>query len=247
MWSLERLRTIESRLGPYAWASLYQGSPRPKGGALFGAITWASDAPTDAVYAGGVDLARTAKSRSDHQAAVMLAKDPNGIIYVVDIEYARELLTDRTGEDGQLELGFARRLHSLQRRWHGAPLRMYAGGAESALVDLLATHHTFPAYITQHKATDDKWGRAQPLAVAVNSGRLRILRTLRHADELARQLARFTGLDGDSDDLVDALAAAYDEISAGPVYAQAQHTPEQRREIRPVASLYRAGRRGLYT
>lgn len=247
MWPLEKLRRIAARLGAYAWASLYQGSPRPKGGALFGAATWASDAPTDATYAGGVDLARTAKARSDHQAAIMLARDAAGIIYVVDIEHARELLTDRTAEDGDLELGFARRLHSMQTRWKGAALRMYAGGAESALVDLLAVHREFPALIRQEKAVEDKWGRAQPLASAWNAGRVRIVRTLRHADELARQVARFTGLDGDQDDLVDALVAAYDEIAPGPAHASVVHTPEERAEIKPVAASLARSRRRLYT
>ena len=249
LWPIERLRSIEDRLGPYAWASLYQGSPRPKGGALFGPAMWASDAPTEATYSGGVDLARTAKSRSDHQAAVMLAKDPLGVYYVVDIEWARELITDRRTDYGDHELGFARRLHSMQRRWHGAPLRWYTGGGESSIADLLASHGTFPAYLRQVKATEDKWGRAQPFAAAWNSGKVRVLRSLRHAEELVNQLSRFTGLDGDSDDLVDAIVAAFDEAARSTVLEHStEHGPPT--GLKPAADARARARgrgTGMYT
>lgn len=218
MWPIEKLRRIEQRLGPYAWASLYQGAPRPKGGTLFGAPVWTDRVPFVARYVGGVDLARTAKTRSDYQAAVVLAVEPDGSMTVVDIEHEQSLIVDRRDVDtGHVDSGFARRLHELQRRWRGCQLRMYAGGGESTLVDLLATHRDWPVTIRQVKATADKWDRAQPTAAAWNRGQIKVLNSLRHGDELVRQLQRFTGLDGESDDLVDALVAAFDEASGAPV------------------------------
>jgi hypothetical protein len=235
LYPASTLIKIRATKGPHIWASLYQGEPTPKGGALFGAPTWADDAPTVATYAGGVDLARTAKTRSDHQAAVALARDPvTGAITVVDIEHARELLVDRETDGGQHEPGFARRLHGMQRRWRRAPIRMYVGGAETSLVDLLATHRDYPCIIRAVKATASKWDRAQPLAAAWNAGRVRVLRSLRHADELVSQIGRFTGLDGDADDLVDALVAAFDEIDAGPVTASALHSGSALVAARPA-------------
>lgn len=247
LWPLDRLQRIEMRLGAYAWASLYQGSPRPKGGALFGPAIWASDPPLEASYAGGVDLARTAKSRSDHQAAVMLAKDTtNGVIYVVDIEWARELLSDRITEGGDSQLGFSRRLHSMQRRWHNASFRWYTGGGESSLSDLLARHDTYPAHIRQVKATEDKWGRAQPFAAAWNAGKIRVIRSLRHAEDLVGQLQRFTGLDGDSDDLVDAVVAAYDEIG-GETIIRGISKPEERAALKPAAASRSVSKGRMHT
>jgi phage terminase large subunit-like protein len=233
LWPVERLNRIRAKLGPYNWASLYQGRPVPKGGALFGAPTWADDPPTVAYYAGGVDLARTAKRKSDHQAGVMMARAPDGTITIVDCAHERALLTDRE-TDGVLEYGFVRPLHAMQSRWRGALFRMYVGGAETSLVDLLATHATHPVRIVAVKAIREKWDRAQAFAAAWNSGRVRVLRTCRHADALVTQLQRFTGAEGAPDDLVDACAAAFDEIDAGPVTASALHSGSALVAARPA-------------
>jgi len=246
LWPIEKLRRIEKRLGPYGWASLYQGSPRPKGGALFGPATWCDSAPVVARYAGGIDLARTAKTRSDHQAAVMLALAPDKTIVVVDIEHEQALVTDRRGDEG-LEEGFSRRMHAMQRRWRGAPLRMYVGGTESTLVDLLAQQREHPVYVTQRKAEAGKWERAQPFASAWNAGRVRVLKTLRHADELVRQLSRFTGLDGETDDLVDAIVAAFDEIDGGAFVAETASSAAQREQQHPATSARRRAGGRLWT
>lgn len=244
MWPIERLRRIRARIGPYDWASLYQGRPVPKGGALFGAPTWADAPPPVAVYAGGVDLARTAKRKSDHQAGVMMARAPDGTIVIVDCEHERALLTDRE-VDGVLEEGFVRPLHRMQSRWRGASLRMYVGGAETSLVDLLATHRTHPVIVRAEKAIKEKWDRAQPFAAAWNDGRVRVLRTCKHADALVTQLQRFTGAEGAPDDLVDACSAAFDELDHAAPQAAAAHTREERTRLRPVAAAM--GRRVRWT
>ena len=235
LWDAARLRRIRSRVGAYAWASLYQGSPKPRGGALFGAATWTDSPPMVASYAGGVDLARTAKRRSDHQAAVMMARAPDGSIVIVDAANERALLTDRTNADtGALEEGFTRELHALQRRWRGASLRMYTGRDESSILDLLAMHREYPVRVRAVVAREDKWERAQGFAAAWNAGRVSVLVGCRCADELVRQLGRFTGLDGDTDDLVDAAVAAFDEIDVGVFGGQTVTPAEQREALRPA-------------
>src|SRR5207253_8173946 len=35
-WPVEKLKSTRSIIGPYEWASLYMGEPRPRGGAGFG-------------------------------------------------------------------------------------------------------------------------------------------------------------------------------------------------------------------
>lgn len=238
MWTEAKLARIRSRLGPYAWASLYQGRPVPKGGALFGAPTWSEHAPSVAVYRGGVDLARTAKRRSDYQAGVMMARELDGSITIVDCEHERALLTDRT-TDGVLEEGFVRPLHAMQRRWRGALLRMYAARDEQSILDLMATHSTHPVMVRVEVARVDKWERAQAFAAAWNSGRVRLLRTCRYAEAIATQLARFTGADGSEDDIVDACVAAYDEIESSDVSGAALHGG-QSSEVRPAMRAARS-------
>ena len=239
LWSAERLKRIRARLGPYGWASLYQGSPMPRGGALFGAPTWAEDAPRTASYSGGLDIARTAKRRSDPQASIIVAREPgDDVVYVIDIEHERELLTDRE-VDGDLEPGFIRRVHRQQRAHRGARIRMYTGRDESSILDLFATHSTYPVFVHAIVAREDKWERAQPAAAAWNAGKIRILATCRHGEALAKQCRNFTGLDGGEDDLVDALVAAYDEAMSGAMVAEAITPPAQRAETRPVATTMR--------
>lgn len=239
LWPLEKLEKIRARLGPYAWASLYQGRPQPRGGALFGAVTWTDHEPRTAQYAGGADLARTAKRRSDHQACVMMAREPDGTIVIVDAEHERALLTDRT-TDGKLEEGFARRLNAIQRRRRGAPIRMYAARDEQAILDMLATHRDFPVYIRCEVARVDKWERAQAFAAAWNAGRVRVCRTARDADALVRQLEQFTGIDGAEDDLVDAAVAAFDELGGGSLIASALHSGPDLATARPAMRAARA-------
>lgn len=239
LWSAERLRRIRARLGPYGWASLYQGSPMPRGGNLFGPATWADDEPLEATHAGGVDLARTAKRRSDPQASIIVSRDADtGIIYVVDIEHERELLTDRE-VDGEIEPGFIRRIHRQQRAYRGARMRMYTGRDESSILDLFAMHRDYPVIVDAIVARDEKWERAQPTAALWNTGRIRVLRSCRHGEALERQARAFTGLDGGEDDLIDALVAAVDEVAVAETRAEAITPPAVRAETRPVASSWR--------
>lgn len=239
LWSAKHLDGVRRTLGPYSWASLYQGRPQPRGGALFGAVTWTDHEPRTAQYAGGADLARTAKRRSDHQACVMMAREPDGTIVIVDAEHERALLTDRT-TDGKLEEGFARRLNAIQRRRRGAPIRMYAARDEQAILDMLATHRDFPVYIRCEVARVDKWERAQPFAAAWNAGRVRVCRSARDADALVRQLEQFTGIDGAEDDLVDAAVAAFDELGGGSLIASALHSGPDLATARPAMRAARA-------
>lgn len=236
LWSAKYLHGMRRTLGPFGWASLFMGRPMPRGGGLFGAPTWTDDEPREAGYGGGCDLARTAKRRSDHQAGVMMARRPDGMIVIVDAEHERALLTDRTTA-GVLEEGFGRRLHGMQRRRRGASIRMYTARDEQTTLDLLATHHTYPVYVRGVVARTDKWERAQPFAAAWNAGRVLVLSTCRDAMALVRQLENFTGMDGDSDDLVDAAVAAFDEVAGGPIATST--VADYRTSARPATTAAR--------
>ncbi len=61
-YDLEALKAIRRRVGEYNWASLYQGLPRPRGGALFREPTFYDVAPNHGRYFIGVDFAYTAKT-----------------------------------------------------------------------------------------------------------------------------------------------------------------------------------------
>lgn len=215
LFPIESLRRTQRRIGPHAWSSMYMGDPRPAGGALFGAPTITRSAPDIARYSMGVDLARSAKRRSDHHAAVLIARSPDGVCTIVDAVHARGVLTDRAAGDG-LESGIARALHRMQRRAGGVTARWYAGRDETTYSDLLAGLSE-PVHVRVMPADRDKWARAQAYAAAWNAGLVRVYDGCQHRDELLRQHAAFTGLEGDSDDLIDACVAAWDDAQVSPV------------------------------
>lgn len=236
MFDLDSLMRTQRRVGPHAWASMYQGQPIPRGGALFAAPTLTRSIPDTVRYSMGVDLARSAKQRSDHHAGALIARSPDGVCVIVDVVHARGTLTDRHIEGG-LESGVARELRRLQQRCGGGHARWYAGRDETTLSDLLSGLRD-PVYVRAMPADKDKWARAQAYAAAWNAGLVRVYEGCPHREELLRQHATFTGLDGDSDDLIDACVAAWDEAQVSPV-ARAHGLGE-----RPMAAAMRARPRG---
>lgn len=209
LFTAERLNKIRRRIGPHAFASLYQGRPQPKGGALFGSVTY-SRGPTmtaGRMYVMGVDLARTAKKRSDHHASVVLCLS-GGFVDIVDIVYERGLIHDRT-TSGTLEPGVTRRLHAQQKRFHGCKAAQHTGRDEQSVLDGLARDRDWPVHVIGIVAKEGKYLRAQACAAQWNLGRVRVVEGIPHASELVAQAARFTGIDGDSDDLIDALVSAF--------------------------------------
>lgn len=219
LWPTDRLREIEATIGPYAFASLYQGEPRPRGGALFTNAVLIDELAVHGSYryAIGVDLARTAKTRSDHNVAVVMRKNlDTDMVDVVDVARAQSTLTDRVRDD-VVDPGFAGRIAGLQQRFPGARTVMYTGHTEDLTLALLARLKDHACRVEAMQAVTDKWTRAQPYAAAWNRGRVRVLRpgdAGEHAwanDYIGEHVA-FTGVKGDQDDQVDAGAAAFDAL-----------------------------------
>jgi len=232
LFTAERLNAIRRRIGPHAFASLYQGRPQPKGGALFGPVTYSrGPSPTAGrVYVRGVDLSRTAKKRSDHHASVVLCLS-EGVVHIVDIIYERALLTDRLEENGTTTPGIIRSIHAQGLRYGRPRTAQHTGRDEQAVLDLFATHHTHPVHIIGITAREGKYLRAQDLAAAWNLGRVRVVEGIPGAHELVAQSSRFTGIDGDSDDLIDALVSAFallPPLDQGPPPPPPRERPERR-------------------
>lgn len=222
LWPVAKLRKFEQRLGPYGWWSLFMGAPRPRGGRLFANPTLCESAevPGTGVDAIGVDLAHTSNTRSDWQAGVVLRRvdRPNAepVYYVVDVVHQQGQLTDRTDASGAVtEPGFARALYGLQQSHRSARAGQYTGTNESPVLSLLANLRSTPVFVEAIPAIKDKWHRAQGLAAAWRDGRVIIPRQASWASDLVGELVAFSGGRGDRDDLVDAMAVAFDMLSAG--------------------------------
>lgn len=182
-------------VGEFIFSAMYQGEPRPRGNALFGPATYYEAAPDVARYSIGVDLAYTAKSSADYSVAVVLAQDWKGTHYVVD--YVRQQVKAPD---------FAMSLRALAARYPGAPMRWYCSGTEQGSADFII-RQGIPLQVAPIKG--DKFVRAQALSNAWNEGKVLVPR-LPWANDLIGELSIFTGLGDLHDDIVDALAAAYD-------------------------------------
>jgi len=210
------LDRIREEVGEYDWQSLYMGNPRPRGGRLFAdpVLVERHEIPSSGRYAIGVDLAHTAKTRSDYHVAVVMLRDLDGGVWITDVRRSQGPITDTARAD-RVEPGFARTVRALQIAHPGSRAMQYVGGREDLVLDLLGKLGRDGVAIEARQAAADKWVRAQAFAAAWNAGRVRIPREAPWASDFVRELAEFTGTKGGRDDQVDAAAAAYDALHEG--------------------------------
>lgn len=246
LWTLKQLEKWEKRLGLYGWVSLFMGEPRPRGDRVFidAFLCDLVDVPTVGVDYLGVDLAHTAKTRSDPQAAVALRRssqtDGAGqpIYYVTDVRTKQGPLANKLDASGKVEVeGFASELYWMQRALGGCPAGIYCATNEVNAIELLATLAHTPVFIKPHvtPSKNDKFQRAQAVAAAWREGRIRVPRDAPWASAFIAQLVAFTGKDGERDDLVDALAVAYDMLAGGDGLTVQSPAPDPER--RPMRSM----------
>lgn len=204
VWNLEALERKRARAGEYGWTSVYQGEPRPRGGALFGdnSATW-TELPKAYRAAFGVDLAYGAKTSKDYSVAVKVLLDRQGNFYVVDVL--------RKQCDAPRFKKLCRKRHKSEK---AAPWRWYTSTTEAGVADLF-NEGPFPvpleAYLASKKG--DKFTRAQPFAAAWNAGKVFLPKDAPWLDDFVSELADFTGAPGDTDDQVDAVVAAFDLLA----------------------------------
>jgi predicted phage terminase large subunit-like protein len=216
-FSLEHLGAIRQQLGDYGWYSLYQGQPRPRGGAVFGPpATFTSD-PALSRTVIGIDFAYTAKTHADYSVAVVMAdapppapslapapssKPPPVTAYVLDV--VRQQVTAPE---------FAASLRALRHRYPQARMVAYVGGTEKGIVDLLNRDHGLRIEAKAAKA--DKFVRAQATAAAWNDNppRIGVREGAPWAAAFLDEVCGFTGVGDAHDDCVDAMVAAFDALS----------------------------------
>lgn len=218
IWPLEELQKFRKQ-NQFTWDALYMGDPTPRGGRMFGDPFWVEVAPQDGRRVNGVDLAHTAKRRSDRHAVLTMLDpmDRDGALYVVDFCARRGPLTDVVdpASGRVLETGF---VHELAARPHRSA--MYTGKDEDLVLDMLSKLDGARAHVEARRAISDKRARAQPAATAWNQGRIRIPRSAPWAEDFVARVLAFTGNEGDQDEEVDTLAAAFDLLQESPARVQ---------------------------
>lgn len=207
---IEELLRLQ-KVNPFSFASLYQGQPRPRGGALLGSATYysRSDLPKTGFQIGhGTDMSYSAKTSSDWSVCVRFLrvrtgeKDERGRMkyryYLLKVDRAQvkspqwgDLLKGRINEPGYRSSVYWR-----------------ASGTEDGTADLMRAKGV---RMVTFKPTADKYTHAQPFAEAWNDGRVLVPDSGEEWVQVyVDELEAFIGKDGQQDDQVDASVGCFD-------------------------------------
>jgi predicted phage terminase large subunit-like protein len=205
LWPVDRLRKIEEQVGPYGWASLYQGQPRPRGDSVFGEPSFYDELPKSGYQISiGADFAYTSKTYADFSVAVVL-------YHAGGVSYVAEVVRERTTIDR-----FRNVLSTLQAR-HPGKITAFVAATEEGSVEMLNPRDRTQRINAQAvRAVTDKFTRAQPVAAAWRCGKVLVPRKAPWLDAFLGEVTSFTGVGDDHDDQVDALAGAFHPY-AGPI------------------------------
>lgn len=203
-WPLKEL--LPFMRNKHFWWALYMGSPRIRGARCFeGEVARFGLADFSIIgfrAAIGCDPAGTKKNRADHSAIVVGAMTGYGDqskLYVLDALRMQEQIPT-----------VVRRLRDVQTQRNLLIVCEAVAGFKAVpqmLKDIdprLRIHEISP--------TQDKFLRAQPLADAWNEGRVLVPEKAPWVNEYLTEFERFTGVDDDEDDQVDATAHLWNAL-----------------------------------
>lgn len=185
-------------LPAHAWAALYQGRPIPRETAVFrGSPPIYTSLPGTMKKAAGYDGGFTEKT--DHSAMVVLGFDGQRYYILEAHRWQRRFDAVAAGIAG------------VMRRHPNVSLYTYYSGAEIQAVQTLQDHYDLD--VVAMPARYHKAFRAERAADAWTKGKIAIPSVA--SWDLAwfmSEVQNFTGAEGDEDDGVDALVAAFDGI-----------------------------------
>lgn len=198
--TLEWYRQKEHQVGARTWASLWQGDPRPEGGALFSPCTYYDafpPGPYSLLY--GMDLAYQEKSRSDHSVLIQARYYhwSQGI-------YLTHILREQVQADV-----FNAHVRDLVSREPG-PLTFIGAPVEEGTARLLAASGLPTLQFVNAQRLGDKYARAWPVAEKMWNPpctRIFVPRLKPWTQAFAAEVENFDGRRGGQDDQVDALVA----------------------------------------
>jgi len=200
---LDNLKRIRREVGEYNWFSWFQGEPRPPDSNLFQSAAMVYDrVPESYQIAIGLDLGFT--EFGDSSAAVVMARDSNGIYYILRVEQWRKNI-----------IAVSHGIKALQQSFPTASLFQYVSGNEVGTLDLLREPpHGIDIFGVP--ARYNKYARAMPTADKWNRGEIRVPKLASwDLPAFISQCQSFTGLEGDRDDMVDAMVSAFDALDGG--------------------------------
>lgn len=209
------LEKVRVEVGEYTWWSLYQGEPRPRGGALFKNATLYKSKDGPDLSQGfevsiGIDLAYSKKTHADWSVAVVMARAVRNDFSKKPVYYVLEVKREQCKAPV-----FKNIVREISGRYPFAKIRWYASGVEQGVGDLLSLSDgdTPGLALNVLPAVADKFVRAQPFAAAWNDSRILIPEDAPWASDFITEIVSFTGVNDPHDDQVDAGGSAYDELA----------------------------------
>jgi len=200
---LEFLEQMRGR-DPWGFAAMYQGSPRPRGGEVFsGEPARFIELPPGGYHtAYGVDLAYTAKTHAD-RSVCMRCQRIGDVTFVTACRIAQVAAPE-----------FLLTLAAMRAEMAG-PFRWYASGTEKGSAQFI--QRKVPGFKVL-PASADKFQRAVPVAAGWNAGKVALPDEGSPyfgpwVDQVIDEVSSFTGVADARDDVVDALAAGWDELN----------------------------------
>lgn len=201
------------------FASLFQGEPRPRGGALFKTPSYYDQLPSEGYrVVFGVDLAYSERTHADYSVCVELRvvvprptkrgqeiSVSDYLIYVVDVQ--------RKQVDAP---SFTLTLKSKQSTHAGAKFHWYASGTEAGAAQFIQQKGI--ALKVLNTGGRDKYTRSQQSAELWNLGRVLVPRDSERypwVDVFVDEVCSFTGVKDPQDDQVDALVSGIDASIVG--------------------------------
>jgi phage terminase large subunit-like protein len=188
----------------FKFSSLYQGRPRPRGAEVFVGNPLRFVRLPDGAHrtAYGVDLAYTAKTVADRSVCLRMQRCGE-ITYVT---------AGRISQVAAPEFTLTLRAMASEQ---AGPMRWYRSGTEKGSAQFIKAK--VPGF-RDLATTADKFVRAQGAAEGWNGGKLAFPSEDSPlygdwVDDALDEIASFTGVKDDRDDIVDALAAGWDELN----------------------------------
>lgn len=216
--ALEEIRREFEDAGQLAdWLSLYQGDPQPEGGQKFRDIMLVERGAIPVVgrRAIGVDLAHTAKTRSDMHAVAEMQRTGE-LFYLLNVTARRGPLTSIDHPGGRRELGFVQDIRAAQSRSPGARTAQHIGGPEDTTLELLGRlEEDERVHVEGIRTQIDKLQRAAEFIKDWNRGRILVPEDADWAPAFTSKLISWTGKDGEADDEIDAAVTAHSLLCDG--------------------------------
>lgn len=208
LYPVEVLAKKRKVLGEYDWASLYQGSPNPRGSMLFHEPTndnyYSIPSLQNARIVIGVDPAASSKNHADYSVicvASTYGKDENQVTEILDMWY------------GQIEIPeLVEKIHEYSTNWGARVIVESVGGFKGVAQMLRRIDRNIP--VIETTPTTDKYTRAIPLIAAWNDGRVKLPSDVQWTRRLLKELKAFTATGSTTtDDMIDAMNIAWSALN----------------------------------